>query len=152
MPRIRSDEQRAADKQRKLDKLWMDIAKRLAKESHAERKKVGCVIVKDDNILSTGWNGTPSGDDNSCEIHNADGTLTTKPEVLHAELNALMKLAAAGDRGSAGATAYVTLSPCSECAKMIKQAKISRVVYGEQYRISDGVDFLRTRGINVEKL
>lgn len=109
------------------------------------------MIVKDDNILSTGWNGTPSGDDNACEIENEDGTLTTKHEVLHAELNALMKLAAAGDRGSAGATAYVTLSPCVECGKLIKQAKLFRVVYDEEYRLTDGIEFLRKRGVIVEK-
>jgi dCMP deaminase len=135
-----------------MDRLYMDIARRLAKESYARRKKVGFCVVKDDNILSIGWNGTPAGDDNNCEEENADGTLTTKHTVLHAELNALMKLVARGGQGVEGATGYATLSPCAECGKLIKQAKLARIVYDEEYRDASGIEFLRTRGIQVEQI
>lgn len=120
--------------------------------SHAERKKVGAVLANNTNILSYGWNGTPAGDDNTCETTNGAGELVTKPEVLHAESNALMKLVSSGSSRSEGATLYVTLSPCFECAKLIKQAKISRVVYKEQYRDASGISFLTSRGVVVDKL
>jgi dCMP deaminase len=120
--------------------------------SHARRKKVGAIIATENNILSYGWNGTPSGDDNNCEIENEDGTLTTKPEVLHAESNALMKLVSSGGVGAQGSTLYVTMSPCKECAKLIKQAKVKRVVFKEQYRDTGGIEFLRVRGVKVEQL
>jgi len=152
IPKIRSEDRKTADKQRRMDRLYMDIAKRLAKESYARRKKVGFVAVKDDNILTIGWNGTPSGDDNNCEDEAVDGTLTTKHTVLHAELNGLMKLVARGGVGAEGATGYITLSPCSECGKLIKQAKFARIVYDEEYRDPSGIEFLRSRGIKVEKL
>ena len=130
----------------------MDIALRVAQESHAVRKKVGGVLVNDTDIISYGWNGTPAGDDNGCECVNDDGTLTTKPEVLHAETNLFMKLLARG-RGisTSGATLYMTLSPCPDCCKLIKQADIHRVVYFEEYRDSTGIKFLQDRGVSVEK-
>ena len=138
--------------QDKLDNLYMSIADRISGMSHARRKKVGAVIANDTNILSYGWNGTPAGDDNDCEIENDDGTLQTKNEVLHAESNALMKLVSTGGVGAQGATLYVTMSPCKECAKLIKQAKIKRVVYREHYRDTGGIDFLTKRGVKVEQL
>jgi dCMP deaminase len=149
-------------KQKKLDALYLSVAKRCARMSYAVRKKVGAVIVKDENIIAHGWNGTPAGDDNICEeLVCSEGTgdptappgemLRTKPTVLHAELNAILKLARNPSVGSEGATLYVTMSPCGECAKLIKQARIARVVYHELYRDSSGVDFLTKRGIVVEQ-
>ncbi len=138
--------------QNKLDNLYIDISDRIAEMSHSRRKKVGSLLVKGENIISYGWNGTPHGSDNNCEIENEDGTLTTKPEVLHAESNVLMKLIAYGGVGAQGATLYVTLSPCIDCAKLIVQSKIKRVVYREDYRITTGTDFLRTYGVEVVHL
>lgn len=152
-------------KQQRLDALYLDIAARCAQMSYAVRKKVGAVIVKDENIISHGWNGTPSGDDNVCEelvypdwYDGRDGlsgppdkVLRTKPTVLHAELNAVLKLARNPSAGTEGATLYVTMSPCGECAKLIKQARIARVVYSELYRDTAGIDFLTTRGVIVEQ-
>lgn len=135
-----------------LDDMYMDIAARVSKMSSAVRAKVGAVLVSDDNVVSYGWNGTPSGDDNSCEISDEAGQLITKQEVLHAESNCLMKLAANGGVGAQGATLYVTMSPCFECAKLIKQAKIRRVVFRELYRDTGGIDFLMKRGVKVEQL
>lgn len=129
----------------------MDVAHRISQESHGRRSKVGALVVVGDNIISFGWNGTPSGMDNNCEIDNLDGSLTTKPEVLHAESNALMKLAAAGGRGAEGGTLYVTMSPCPECAKLIKQSKIKRVVYAEQYRLTGGIETLERLGVTVDQ-
>ena len=140
-----------ADKQ-KLDILYLDIAERVAEMSVAQRLKVGAIIVKNDNIVSMGFNGTPSGFDNCCEIQNLDGTLTTRPETLHAESNALMKLARSGGVGSLGATMYTSYSPCPECPKLIKQAGIDRVVYKHQYRLTGGLDMLKSLGVTVEHL
>ena len=140
-----------ADKQ-KLDTLYLDIAERVAEMSLAQRLKVGAIIVKNDNIVSMGWNGNPSGFDNCCEIQNPDGTLTTRPETIHAESNALMKLARSGGVGSLGATMYTSYSPCPECAKLIKQAGIDRVVYKHQYRLTGGLDMLKSLGVTVEHL
>lgn len=136
----------------KLDNLYLDIADRIADMSHSRRKKVGAVLVEGENIISYGWNGTPHGADNNCEVENEDGTLTTKPEVLHAESNVLMKLVSSGGVGAQGATLYVTLSPCIDCAKLIVQSKIKRVVYREDYRITTGIDFLRKYGVQVQQL
>lgn len=131
--------------------MYMEIAKVFARQSHAVRKRVGAVIVKDNNILSYGWNGTPAGDDNVCE-HLVDGKYVTKPETLHSESNALMKLVKSGSSvGTAGAYLYVTLSPCLECAKLIKQAGITRVVYGEEYRDVSGIKFLENRNVDIKK-
>jgi dCMP deaminase len=115
---------------------YMKIAKVFAEHSSAKRKKVGAVIVKDDRIISIGYNGMPSGWSNDCEI---DGV--TKPEVLHAESNAIAKLARSTESGE-GATLFVTCAPCLECAKLIYQSGIKEVFYDEDYRNNDGVYFL----------
>lgn len=139
-------------KERRMDRLYMDIAYRLAQESHARRKKVGFVAVLDDNVLSTAWNGTPAGDDNNCEDEGPNGELVTKHTVLHAELNGLMKLLVRGNASTEGATGYTTLSPCAICGKLFKQAKFARVVYDEEYRDPEGIEFLLARGVTVEKI
>lgn len=133
--------------QEKSDLLYMDIAKRISLMSYAERKKVGAVIVKDNNIVSFGYNGTPTGWDNKCE--NSD--MNTIPEVIHAEANCICKCSKQGI-SSEGGTLYVTLSPCYECAKLIIQAGIKRVVYEELYRNDEPIKFLIKAGINVEKI
>lgn len=129
-----------------IDKLYMDIALRISEQSWCERNKVGAVIVMDNNILSFGYNGTPRGFTNSCETK--DGV--TRVEVLHAESNAILKCAKAG-RSTEGATLYITLAPCVECAKLIIQSGISNVLYMEDYRDSSGVELLIRAGISVEK-
>lgn len=141
------------EKQKRYDNLYMDIADRVSCMSYARRKQVGCIIVKDGRIISMGWNGTPSGDPNDCEIALDDGSLVTKPEVLHAEANALSKLNKSTE-SSIGATMYVTCSPCRECAKQILSSGITEIVYKEFYinTIGDGVDFLSRRNISVRRL
>jgi dCMP deaminase len=134
--------------QKILDNYYMDVAYRTSIMSHAVRKKVGAVIVKGDNIISYGWNGTPTGDDNACEYEGPDGALITKDNVLHAELNAIMKLARMGGVGSQDSTLYVTMSPCHDCAKLIKQAGITRVVYSELYRETSGLKYLNDRNVS----
>lgn len=134
----------------KLNYKFMSTAYVFADMSHAIRKKVGAVVVKDGNIISIGWNGVPAGMDNSCE-YLKDGVLVSKPEVIHAELNALMKLAK-GTQSSDGAEIYVTLSPCVECSKLIIQSGIKKVYYSEEYRILDGIEFLKKSGIAVERI
>lgn len=126
----------------KFDSLFMDIAKRVAQMSYAKRNKVGAIIEKDGRVISMGWNGTPSGFDNACE----DANNVTKPEVIHAEINSISKLARSTDSGDCS-TMYVTLSPCVECSKIIIQTGIKRVVYAEEYRITDGIELLRNAGI-----
>lgn len=118
-----------------------------AKNSYCKRRQVGALLVKDRMIISDGYNGTPSGFENSCEDENG----VTKPYVLHAEANAITKVAKSGN-SSKHATLYVTASPCMECSKLIIQSGISRVVYRDEYRLTDGVDLLRKAGIEVEKL
>ena len=118
-----------------------------AKNSYCKRRQVGALLVKDRMIISDGYNGTPSGFENICEDENG----VTKPSVLHAEANAITKVAKSGNN-SKGATLYVTASPCMECAKLIIQSGISRVVYRDEYRLTDGVDLLRKAGIEVEKI
>lgn len=141
--------------QEKSDLLYMDIAKRISLMSYAERKKVGAVIVKDNNIVSFGYNGTPTGWDNKCEKVHCDFSgneyTETIPEVIHAEANCICKCSKQGI-SSEGGTLYVTLSPCYECAKLIIQAGIKRVVYKELYRNSNSIEFLQKAGINVEQL
>ena len=132
-------------KQHELDLRYMRMANIWAENSYCERRKVGALIVKDKMIISDGYNGTPSGFENVCE--NEDGF--TKPYVLHAEANAITKIARSNNN-SEGATLYVTASPCIECAKLIIQAGIKRVVYGEKYRLTDGIDLLERAGITVE--
>ena len=121
-------------KQYELDKRYVRMAGIWAENSYCQRRKVGALIVKDKMIISDGYNGTPSGFENVCEDENN----VTKPYVLHAEANAITKIARSGN-SSAGATMYVTAAPCIECAKLIIQAGIRRVVYSEQYRLEDGL-------------
>lgn len=135
--------------------LYMDIAVRTSKMSRAKRLQVGCVAVKDDRIISLSWNGTPSGWDNECEDIvgiNPDSSLIlkTKPEVLHAEMNCLMKMAKSNDSGN-NATLFVTHSPCLDCAKGIFQSGIKEVFYREKYRSDDGIQFLEKCGITIEQ-
>lgn len=118
-----------------------------AKNSYCKRRQVGALIVKERMIISDGYNGTPSGFENICE----DETGATKPYVLHAEANAISKIAKSGN-SSEGSTMYVTASPCLECAKLIIQAGIKRVVYKDEYRLTDGIDLLKRAGIEVVKL
>ena len=139
----------------KFKELYMDWAKRAAELSYAKRLHVGAVIVKDDTVISYGYNGMPAGWDNNCEdvIQYEDDTvaLKTKPEVLHAESNAIAKLAKSHNSGL-NAELFVTHSPCIDCAKLILQSGISRVYYGENYRDDAGIKFLEKSGIPVEKL
>ena len=134
-------------KQYNLDCRYLRMAQIWAENSYCKRRQVGALVVKDKMIISDGYNGTPSGFDNICE----DETNTTYPYVLHAEANAITKLARSSNN-SDGATLYVTASPCIECAKLIIQAGIKRVVYGELYRLEDGINLLKKAGIEVEYL
>ena len=127
------------------------MAEELAELSYAERRKVGCLIVKDTQIISEGFNGTPAGFDNSCEYHNHLYEIHTKPEVLHAESNAITKLARSTN-SSSGSTLYVTLAPCFECAKLIIQSGIERVVYETSYRTNTGLSLLKKAGVITEEL
>ena len=131
----------------KFDKRYMRMATIWAENSYCERRKVGALVVKDKMIISDGYNGTPVGFENVCE----DESNVTKPYVLHAEANAITKIARSNNN-SEGATLYVTASPCIECAKLIIQAGIKRVVYGEKYRLTDGIDLLERAGVTVEYL
>ena len=134
-----------ADKKAELlDYRYLRMARIWAENSYYKRRKVGALVVKDKMIISDGYNGTPSGFENVCE----DDNNLTKPYVLHAEANAITKLARSSNN-SDGATLYVTASPCIECSKLIIQAGIKRVVYGEQYRLTDGLDLLRRAGVEV---
>ena len=133
------------DKQLVLYKRYLRMERIWSENSYCTRRKVGALIVKDQMIISDGYNGTPSGFENVCE----DESGLTKPYVLHAEANAITKVACSGNN-SDGATIYITASPCVECAKLIIQSKIQRVGYGEEYRLTDGVDLLRRAGIEVE--
>ena len=130
-----------------FDRRYMRMATIWAENSYCERRKVGALVVKDKMIISDGYNGTPAGFENICEDENN----VTKPYVLHAEANAITKIARSNNN-SEGATLYVTASPCIECAKLIIQAGIKRVVYGEKYRLTDGIDLLERAGITVEYL
>lgn len=132
------------EKQLKLDTRYARMARIWAENSYCERRKVGALVVKDQMIISDGYNGTPTGFENICEDENN----TSKPYVLHAEANAITKLARSNN-SSEGATMYVTASPCIECAKLIIQAGIKRVIYSEKYRLTDGLDLLERAGIEV---
>ncbi len=132
-------------KQRLLDVRYLRMARIWAENSYCKRRQVGALIVKDKSIISDGYNGTPSGFENICE--DEDGR--TKPYVLHAEANAITKVAKSSN-SSDGATLYVTASPCIECAKLIIQSGIRRVVYSELYRCSDGIELLEKAGIKVD--
>ncbi len=131
-------------KQQELDNRYIKMAVIWAGNSYCQRRKVGALIVKEKMIISDGYNGTPSGFENICEDENN----LTKPYVLHAEANAITKIACSGN-SSDGATLYVTASPCIECAKLIIQAGIKRVVYLERYRLEDGINLLKRAGIEV---
>jgi dCMP deaminase len=159
----------------RFEQLYMDIAVRIGEMSRARRLRVGAVIVRDDRILSMGYNGTPAGWDNNCEheltqessiydnlhamadqgwqfIHSDGGNywqkLTTRAEVLHAESNAISKLARSTESGD-GATMFCTHTPCMECAKLIYQSGIRKLYWGRQYRSTDGIDFLSRSGVEV---
>lgn len=159
-------------KQQELDKQYLRIAKIWSNNSYAIRRKVGAIIVKDNVIISDGYNGTPRGFENVCEeirnteffldndeamrqklidYKNKGFDLITKPHVLHAEANAISKLACSNNN-SLGATLYVTHEPCLECSKLIIQAGIRRVVYNHEYRIHDGIELLQRAGIEVEQI
>lgn len=139
--------------QYELDCLFLDMADRVAQESKAVRSKVGAIITdQDNNILSYGWNGTPPGRDNCCEITLPDGTLVTKPEVIHAEENAFMRIARSGLSGTKNGTLYTRYSPCFSCSRKAIAGGIARVVYREDYRLTDGIELLRDCGVAVEKL
>lgn len=133
------------DKQLKRDHLYMKMARTWAENSYCVRRKVGALMVRDNMIISDGFNGTPSGFENVCEDENN----VSKPYVLHAEANAITKIARSNN-SSNGATIYITASPCMECAKLIIQSGIKRVVYGEKYRLMDGVELLERAGIRVD--
>ncbi len=132
------------EKQRKFDLRYLQMARIWAQNSYCQRRQVGALVVKNGMIISDGYNGTPSGFENVCEDDNG----VTKPYVLHAEANAITKLARSSNN-SEGSTIYITASPCIECAKLIIQAGIKRVVYGEKYRLTDGIELLERAGIEV---
>ena len=135
------------EKQKKLDSRYLRMARIWAENSYCQRRQVGALVVKDKMIISDGYNGTPTGFENVCE----DEQNVSKPYVLHAEANAITKLARSGNN-SDGSTIYITASPCIECAKLIIQAGIKRVVYGEKYRLTDGIDLLERAGIEIQYL
>ena len=135
------------EKQFKLDCRYIRMARIWAENSYCKRRQVGALVVKNKAIISDGYNGTPSGFENVCE----DGSNVTYPYVLHAEANAITKIARSGNN-SDGATLYVTDSPCIECAKLIIQAGIKKVVYARSYRLTDGIDLLREAGVEVRKI
>lgn len=167
------------DKQEKFDRYFMDVAKRTAELSYAKRRKVGAIVEKDGNILAIGFNGTPAGEDNACEYKvyyspepaddnwggqyipdiedypfedkNGKYYLVTNDNVIHGEENCLMKMARSNS-SCVGATMYVTMSPCIPCSRMLFSAGFVRIVYGEKYRDSRGLDFLERRGIKCEQL
>src|SRR5574344_538225 len=132
------------DKQTEIDKRYLRMAAVWAENSYCKRRQVGAILVKDQMIISDGYNGTPSGFENICEDENN----VTKPYVLHAEANAITKIARSNN-SSDGATMYVTDAPCIECAKLIIQAGIKRLVYSKEYRVEDGINLLKRAGIEV---
>ena len=135
------------EKQNKYDIAYLKIAREWGKLSYCKRRQVGAIIVKNNMIISDGYNGTPSGFENVCE----DDNNFTKWYVLHAEANAITKVASS-TQSSEGATLYISLSPCKNCSKLIHQAKIKRVVYEEQYKDTSGLEFLQKAGVEVCKI
>lgn len=135
------------NKQERFDYHYLEMAKIWAKNSYCKKRQVGALIVKDKMIISDGYNGTPAGFENDCEDEN----FKTKSYVLHAEANAITKVAKSGN-SSDGATLYVTTSPCIECAKLVIQAGIRRVVYCEAYHKEDGFDLLKRAGIEIKQI
>lgn len=134
-------------KQKKYDKAYLKMAQTWGELSHCKRKKVGALIVKDRMIISDGYNGTPSGFENPCE----DEENYTKWYVLHAEANAILKVAAS-TQSCTGATLYITLSPCRECSKLIHQSGIKRVVYSKAYKDTSGLEFLEKAGVDLTQM
>ena len=128
----------------------MKTAETFAELSHARRLHVGAIVVKDDRIISIGYNGMPAGWDNNCE-YELGTELKTRPEVLHAETNAIAKLARSNESGL-GADIFITHAPCLDCAKLIYQSGIRRVVYGTAYRDTNGIEFLKNSGVSVEQV
>ena len=137
--------------QERLDETYMAMAEELSKLSYANRAKVGAIIVRDTHIIAEGYNGTPTGFANICEYEDYVGHMHTRPEVLHAESNAIAKIAKSTN-SSSGSTLYTTLAPCLECAKLIIQAGISRVVYKRKYHKTLGIPILEKAGIDVDEL
>ncbi len=135
------------NKQYLLDKRYLQMASIWAQNSYCKRRQVGAILVKDQMIISDGYNGTPSGFENICE----DDNNKTKPYVLHAEANAITKVAKSNN-SSGGATMYVTSSPCMECSKLIIQAGIKRVVFTDSYRLEDGIELLKKANIEVVQI
>jgi len=139
----------------RLKEAYMKTAETFAELSHARRLHVGAIVVKDDRIISIGYNGMPAGWDNDCEYWVEDGDLgsgwKTRPEVLHAETNAIAKLARSGEHGL-NSDLFVTHAPCLDCAKLIYQTGIKRVFFGTAYRDNSGVDFLKKSGVEVEHI
>jgi len=159
------DGEKAKLKEKRYNSLYIDLATRISDMSYAERLRVGAVIVKNDNIISFGWNGMPSGWDNNCEYEVTEfqteygvgsklvntGELKTRPEVSHAEQNAIAKLAKSTESGM-GATMFITHAPCLDCAKLIYQSGINCVLYRNSYRSNDGINFLQKASVEVEKI
>ena len=135
------------EKQLRYDQAYLKMALEWAKLSHCSRKQVGALIVKNGMIISDGYNGTPSGFDNCCEDENNE----TNWFVLHAEANAILKVASS-TQSAAGATLYITLSPCQQCSKLIHQAGITRVVYSKEYKDTSGIKFLEKAGVETQYL
>jgi dCMP deaminase len=131
-------------KQLRYDKAYLRMAQTWSKLSHCNRKQVGAIIVKDEMIISDGYNGTPAGFDNCCEDDNGN----TQWYVLHAEANAILKVAKSTNN-SKGATLYLTLSPCKDCSKLVLQAGIKKVVFRDSYKDTEGIDFLKSAGVEV---
>ena len=144
-PNFNIEKMNSEDKQLTLDKRYIRMALIWAENSYCKRRKVGALIVKEKMIISDGYNGTPAGFENVCEDDNDH----TYPYVLHAEANAITKVARSNN-SSDGATLYVTSSPCIECAKLIIQSGIRRVVFSEYYRLNDGIELLKKAGIEVD--
>jgi dCMP deaminase len=144
---ITTEKMKNEEKQKLLDQRYLKMALIWAQNSYCKRRKVGALLVKEKMIISDGYNGTPSGFENVCEDENNQ----TKPYVLHAEANAITKVAKSGN-SSEGATLYVTSSPCLECAKLIIQAGIKRVVFTESYRLDDGINLLKRANIEVKQV
>ena len=144
-PNFNIEKMNSEDKQLTLDKRYIRMALIWAENSYCKRRKVGALIVKEKMIISDGYNGTPAGFENFGEDEND----RTYPYVLHAEANAITKVARSNN-SSDGATLYVTSSPCIECAKLIIQSGIRRVVFSEYYRLNDGIDLLKKAGIEVD--
>ena len=139
--------EKSEQKQLRYDKAYLRMAETWAELSHCVRKKVGAIIVKNDAIISDGYNGTPAGFDNSCETDNGD----THWYVLHAEANAILKIARSANDAK-GSTLYITLSPCKECCKLILQAGIRRMVYINEYKDTTGLDFLRSAELEIVQI